>query len=159
MRRAICGLLVLSVVSAQTWLEWSAWNGDCKAAGAVAQTRFRVCKPPKEGPAAPCFGDSTEVLACKECPAQGTWGEWTVMDGCSDNCGAHGRRFRTRACKKPIGCHNVACPGEARETEEDGAPCDHQSPCLLPKRACHPDYKMAIDAEEGRPKCLPRTPQ
>lgn len=35
MRRAICGLLVLSVVSAQTWLEWSAWNGDCKVGGAV----------------------------------------------------------------------------------------------------------------------------
>ncbi|GMT35625.1 hypothetical protein PFISCL1PPCAC_26922, partial [Pristionchus fissidentatus] len=158
---AVVALLLVPLATAQTWLEWSEWNGNCKGNGEVSaalmQTRFRVCQPPQEGPAAPCFGETTEVQPCTKCPATGTWGEWSVMDGCSDNCGAHGRRFRTRECKKPVGCPNVPCSGEAREIEHNGEPCDWHMPCLLPKRSCHPDYVMVVESDEQRTKCVKKT--
>ncbi|GMT06688.1 hypothetical protein PENTCL1PPCAC_28862, partial [Pristionchus entomophagus] len=129
---------------------------NVQANPASVQTRFRVCKPAKDGVAAPCFGEATEVLPCSPCPVQGTWGEWTAFDGCSDDCGAFGRRFRTRECKKPVGCPNVPCSGEARGSEDAGEPCDHQSPCIFPKKSCHPDYRMTVDIEQTRTKCIPK---
>ncbi|GMR62374.1 hypothetical protein PMAYCL1PPCAC_32569, partial [Pristionchus mayeri] len=155
MRRAIWGLLLLSAVAtAQSWLEWSEWNGNCEANPKSIKTRFRVCKPAADVTAAPCFGDSIDVVPCTACPAQGTWGEWSVMDGCSENCGAFGRKFRIRECQKPIGCPNLPCQGEARELDKNGAPCDNRSPCILPKKACHADYKMSIDPDELRNVCV-----
>ncbi|XP_033116851.1 neurogenic locus notch homolog protein 1-like [Anneissia japonica] len=133
------------------WSEWSTCTQVCGHQGTRFRTR-NVEKPSACG-GAPCPGNFTEEEECnRKCDNNGTlddkvekcrcpdgyngqcceckiqdcvmtpWSQWST---CTQVCGPHGTRFRTRNVDKSPVCGGAPCPGNFTEEEGCNRKCDN----------------------------------
>ncbi|KAE9552626.1 hypothetical protein FO519_004174 [Halicephalobus sp. NKZ332] len=78
-------------------------------------------------------------ISCPSSAPNGTWGEWSLSEPCTSDCGSCGRKTRTRICMSFDLSTGVGCPcvGSYKVTE----PCNI-GVCQYPRPSCCPPFNL-----------------
>uniref|UniRef100_A0A8C5RHV4 Properdin n=1 Tax=Laticauda laticaudata TaxID=8630 RepID=A0A8C5RHV4_LATLA len=143
-----------------SWGPWQPCSQTCSIEGSARQPqqqRSRPCNnpPPSLNPLGkPCPGPSQESKSCTglpNCPRDGNWGGWKLLQPCTVTCGV-GQILQKRLCDNPPPKHGGKnCLGEDVRRQ----PCTVKVPCPVdghwdewgPWKPCS-RYSFEIECEE-----------